>query len=180
MEHRREMNMWDLINNAFGKYPSQMKIIKYLMNYGFSVNEKFDGEFSLYSGKVEVRPSSLAEAIDVDKRVVIQVIKKIREDPKLFEFFKKLKPIADMSSASSKLLDLGIIEIKAEDPSKPGIISSVINLISSRGIGIRQVMVSDPIISDEPVGRIVTETPITTDLLSEIKKIKGIDSVVML
>ncbi len=85
-----------------------------------------------------------------------------------------------MSSASSKLLDLGIVEIRAEDPSKPGIISSVINLISSRGIGIRQVMVSDPIISDEPVARIVTETPITTDLLSEIKKIKGMDSVVML
>ena len=172
--------MWDLIYNAFGKYPSQMKIIKYLVNYGFSVNEKFDGEFSLYSGKVEVRPSSLAEAIVVDKRVVIQVIKKIVDDPKLFEFLKKLKPIADMSSASSKLLDLGIIEIKAEDPSKPGIISSVINVISNRGIGIRQVMVSDPIISDEPVARVVTETPISTEIMGEIKKISGIDSVVML
>ncbi|MHB1622430.1 MAG: regulator [Cuniculiplasma sp.] len=180
MEHKEVSKMWDLINDVFGKYPSQMKIIKHLINYGFSVNEKFDGEYSLFSGKVGIRPSSLAEAINVDKRVVIQVMKKIREDPKLFEFFKKLKSIADMSSASSKLLDLGIIEIKAEDPSKPGIISEVISKIASRGIGIRQVMVNDPIISEDPIARIVTERPIDLELLSEIKKIKGLDSVILL
>jgi predicted regulator of amino acid metabolism with ACT domain len=180
MEHNKVNDMWDLINDAFGKYPSQMKIIKHMMNYGFSVNEKFDGEYSLYSGKVEVRPSSLAEAINVDKRVVIQVIKKIREDPKLFEFFKKLKPTADLSSASSKLLDLGIMEIKVEDPNKPGVIRDIINVISSRNIGIRQVMVSDPELSDEPLARIVTEKNIDSDVVTEIKKISGVTSVTIL
>ncbi len=169
--------MWEILNDAFGKYPSQMKIVKYLMKYGFSINEKYDQEYSIFSGEVEVRPSSLSDAIGVDKRVVVQVIKKIIESDDLLKFFKKLRPIADMSSASSKLLNLGVIEIRADDPSRAGIISDVVSIIASRGIGIRQVIVNDPIISEDPVARIVTERPLDQDMLSEIKKVKGIDTV---
>jgi len=179
MEHRGE-KMWDIIKDSFGKYPSQMKVAKYLVNYGFSVKEKFDNEYGMFSGAVEVRPSSLAGAIGVDKRVVMQVMKKIIEDPKLFEFFSLLGPIADMSRASSKLLNLGIVEIIPEDASEPGIIANIINIISSRGIGIRQVIVKDPIICDEPKARVVTDTPIPPELITEMKKVKGIKGITLL
>ena len=170
-------SVWDLINDSFGRYPSQMKIIKYLIRYGFSVKEKYDMEYSIYSGNVEVRPSSISEAIEVDKRVVVQVIKKISENKDLLSFFRKLRPIADMSSASSKLLNLGVIEIKAEDPSKPGIIRDIVKIIADRGIGIRQVIVNDPIISEDPIATIVTERPLESEILMEMKKVNGVDTV---
>ena len=170
-------NMWDIIYNAFGKYHSQLTVVKYLMNYGFSVKEKYDNEFGIFCGSVEVRSNSLAMSVGVDKRVVIQVVTKIVNDKTLLGFFSKLTAIADLSSASSKLMNLGVIEIIPEDATKPGIISGALKIIADSGIGIRQVIVQDPIITEEPRAKIVTDTPLSPEIISKIKQspcIKGL------
>ncbi|MGP6219681.1 regulator [Caldiplasma sukawensis] len=172
--------MWKLLNDEFGKYSSQMKVVKFMIEYGFSVKEKFDNEYSMFSGPVEVRPSALAIAINVDKRVVNEVMKKILSKKNLFEFFQKLQPIADVSSASSKMMGYGVIEIIPEDATKSGIISGVISSISKRDIGIRQVIVQDPEIHDDPRARIVTDSQLPPELIMEIKNLKGVKGVLVL
>ncbi|MHB1507062.1 MAG: regulator [Cuniculiplasma sp.] len=173
-------SMWDIIQEAFGKYHSQMSVVKYLINYGFSVKEKYDNEYGIFCGSVEVRSNSLALSVGVDKRVVIQVVSKIVGDKTLFEFFSKLTAIADMSSAVSKLMNLVVLEIIPEDASKPGIISDALKIIADSGVGIRQVIVQDPVMVDEPRARIVTDSPLNPEVISKIRNIPNIKGLTIL
>ncbi|MHB8553034.1 MAG: regulator [Thermoplasmataceae archaeon] len=157
-----------------------MKVIRYFITYGLAINEKFPEEPSVYCANIEVRPNAIALAIGVDRRVVQGVVNKIFKDKELLRFFKEMRPIADMGLVSSKILHLGIIEIIPEDPAKSGIISGIINIISDFNIGIRQVMVDDPIISDSPRARIVTDSPLPGEALPLMRKVPGVKGIIIL
>ncbi|EQB67566.1 MAG: regulator [Candidatus Thermoplasmatota archaeon] len=172
--------MWDQITTKFGKNPSQMKVVRYFVTYGLSVNEKFPEEPSVFCANIEVRPNAIALAIGVDRRVVQSVVNKIFADKELLNFFKEMRPIADMGQLSSKILRLGVIEVIPEDPSKPGIISGIVKVIADYNIGIRQVMVDDPIISDSPRARIVTDSPLPGEAVPLMKKVPGVKGIIVL
>jgi hypothetical protein len=172
--------MWDQITTKFGKNPSQMKVVRYFVTYGLSVNEKFPEEPSVFCANIEVRPNAIALAIGVDRRVVQSVVNKIFADKELLNFFKEMRPIADMGQLSSKILRLGVIEVIPEDPSRPGIISGIVKIIADYNIGIRQVMVDDPIISDSPRARIVTDSPLPGDAVPLMKKVPGVKGIIVL
>ena len=172
--------MWDQITTKFGKNPSQMKVVRYFVTYGLSVNEKFPEEPSVFCANIEVRPNAIALAIGVDRRVVQSVVNKIFADKELLNFFKETRPIADMGQLSSKILRLGVIEVIPEDPSKPGIISGIVKVIADYNIGIRQVMVDDPIISDSPRARIVTDSPLPGEAVPLMKKVPGVKGIIVL
>ncbi len=172
--------MWELITLKFGKNPSQMKVVRYFVTYGLAVNEKFPEEPSVYCANIEVRPNAIALAIGVDRRVVQGVVNKIFADKELLNFFKELRPIADMGQVSSKILHLGVVEVIPEDPKQSGIISGIIKIIADFNIGIRQVMVDDPIISDSPRARIVTDSPLPGEALPLLKKVKGVKGIIIL
>ena len=172
--------MWDQITTKFGKNPSQMKVVRYFVTYGLSVNEKFPEEPSVFCANIEVRPNAIALAIGVDRRVVQSVVNKIFADKELLNFFKEMRPIADMGQLSSKILRLGVIEVIPEDPCKPGIISGIVKVIADYNIGIRQVMVDDPIISDSPRARIVTDSPLPGEAVPLMKKVPGVKGIIVL
>jgi hypothetical protein len=172
--------MWDQITTKFGKNPSQMKVVRYFVTYGLSVNEKFPEEPSVFCANIEVRPNAIALAIGVDRRVVQSVVNKIFADKELLNFFKEMRPIADMGQLSSKILRLGVIEVIPEDPSRPGIISGIVKVIADYNIGIRQVMVDDPIISDSPRARIVTDSPLPGEAVPLMKKVPGVKGIIVL
>ena len=172
--------MWDQITTKFGKNPSQMKVVRYFVTYGLSVNEKFPEEPSVFCANIEVRPNAIALAIGVDRRVVQSVVNKIFADKELLNFFKEMRPIADMGQLSSKILRLGVIEVIPEDPSRSGIISGIVKVIADYNIGIRQVMVDDPIISDSPRARIVTDSPLPGEAVPLMKKVPGVKGIIVL
>jgi len=166
--------MWDQITTKFGKNPSQMKVVRYFVTYGLSVNEKFPEEPSVFCANIEVRPNAIALAIGVDRRVVQSVVNKIFADKELLNFFKEMRPIADMGQLSSKILRLGVIEVIPEDPSKPGIISGIVKVIADYNIGIRQI------ISDSPRARIVTDSPLPGEAVPLMKKVPGVKGIIVL
>jgi len=71
---------------------------------------------------------------------------------------------------------LGLIPANA---SKPGILAGVAAIIAQAGISIRQVIMDDPEIVDDPHGFIVTEAPVPERLLPQIKQVDGVKSVVL-
>ena len=88
-------------------------------------------------------------------------------------------PVPDFGKVSSRL-GLGVLQIVATSASKPGIISVVSQIISRENISIRQVIVDDPELVDNPKATIVTESPIPGRLLEEMKSVPGVGAVVIL
>lgn len=171
--------MWKKIKSEFERYPSQLRVLKKMISIGLSVNVDEENKGHIFCEDIEIKPNSLANAVNVDRRVVVDVLARIVKDPDLITFFSDLRPVANLGKASSKL-GMGVIQIVASSAYKPGIIAGVANIISKEGISIRQVIVDDPEMVDEPRAIIVTDTPIPAILLPDMKKVPGVDAVVIM
>ena len=58
-----------------------------------------------------------------------------------------------------------------------GILASTSNLISKKGISIRQAYAEDTELQENPLLTIITEKPVSGDLINEFLKIKGVTRV---
>lgn len=170
--------MWKYIKDEFSKQPSQLKVVKKLVSIGLRV-ARDDDAIKIFCDDIEIKPNSLAKALNVDRRVVVEVIEKIVRDNTLGPFFSDLFPVANLGRASSRM-GFGVIQIVPDSASKPAIISGVSQIIAREGISIRQVIVDDPEINDDPRGIIVTDSPVPPSLLPEIRKVPGVEAVVIL
>lgn len=171
--------MWDYIKENFKKYPSQTKVLRKLISLGLSVRKDHEGTARVFCDDVEIKASALAFALGVDRRAVLDVLSKIVRDVEMSKFFNDLKPVPDFGKVSSKL-GMGVIQIVPTRATQPGIISGVSNIISREGISIRQVIVDDPELVDNPKATIVTDSPIPGKLLSDLKSVPGVEAVVIL
>ena len=171
--------MWEYINNKFERFPSQQRVVKKMISLGLSVRKDNEGEGHIFCESIEIKPNSLATALGVDRRVVVEVLAKILADSKLYSFFTDLRPVAHLGAVSSKM-GMGVIQIVPELASQPGIIAGVSNIISRANISIRQVIVDDPELVEDPRATIVTDSPIPSDLLPDLKKVRGVGAVVIL
>lgn len=171
--------MWHLIKEGFRKYPSQQKVLMKLITLGLSVKRDFEGVPKVYCGDVEVRASAIAQSLDIDRRAVLDALEKIVSDDQLENFFGNLTPVPNFGKVSAQL-GMGVIQIIAESANKPGIVAGVSSIFSQEGISIRQVIVDDPELTDNPRATIVTDGQIPSNLISEIKKVPGIQAVLLL
>lgn len=170
--------MWKYVKDAFSKQPSQLRVATKLISLGLRV-VKEDEEARIYCEDIEIKPNSIARAIGVDRRVVVGVIDKITGDSTLASFFRDLVPVANLGRASSRM-GFGVIQIVPESAGKPAIIAGVSQIIAREGISIRQVIVDDPELTEDPKGIIVTDSPVPASLLPEIRKVPGVQAVVIL
>lgn len=170
--------MWKYIKDEFAKQPSQMKVLTKLISIGLRV-VLVDDEVKIYCDDIEIKPNSLAKALKVDRRVVVEVMDKIVKDTTLAPFFRELFPVANLGRASSRM-GFGVIQIVPDSATKPAIISGVSQIIAKEGISIRQVIMDDPEINEDPRGIIVTDSPVPPSLLPEIRKVPGVEAVVIL
>ncbi len=150
-----------------------------MISLGLSVKKDFEGTGRIYCGDIEIKPNSLSRSAGVDRRVVLEVIKKIMEDDMLSKVFEGLRPTASFGS-SATIMGFSVIEILPESAQKPGIVSGVLSIISANGINVRQVIADDPDLTEEPRATIVTETPIPNELLGDLKKVAGVKALVLL
>ena len=125
--------MWDKINEKFKKYPARIRVAEKMIELGLSLNE--DGK--IYCGNLKVSDKSLATAADVDRRVIKSTIEIIKEDEELYNIFSKIIPAGTLLKNIAKDLELGVIEIEVGSESE-GILAATANLISKKGIDIRQ------------------------------------------
>ncbi len=170
--------MWKYIKDEFSKQPSQLKVVMKLVSIGLKVMQTDEGA-RIFCDNIEIKPNSLAKALQVDRRVVVEVMEKIVKDSTLGPFFQNLFPVANLGKASSKI-GLGVIQIVPDSAARPGIVAGVSQIISREGISIRQVIVDDPEINDDPRGIIVTDSPVPASLLPEIRNVPGVEAVVIL
>ena len=166
------IKMWERVNEKFKKYPARLRVAEKMIELGLSLNE--DGK--IYCGNLKISDKSLANAAEVDRRAIKSTIEVIREDEELYNLFSNIIPAGTLLKNIAKNLELGVIEIEVGSESE-GILASTTNLITKKGIGIRQAYAEDTELQQTPILTIITEEPVNGELINEFLKIKGVTRV---
>ena len=164
--------MWEKINQKFKKYPARIRVAEKMIELGLSLNE--DGK--IYCGNLKISDKALATAADVDRRVIKSTIGIIKDDEELYNLFKNIIPAGTLLKNIAKNLNLGVVQIEVGSDNE-GILAATANLISENGIGIRQAYAEDTELQKTPSLTIITEKPVSGDLIKEFLKIKGVTRV---
>ncbi len=164
--------MWSRIEEKFEKYPSQIIVAREFLRLGIAVK---DGK--AYCGEIELVPTKIAEALGVDRKVVIMAIQNIEKDDELRMVFSSLKPVANIAEVA-RILGFGVLEVYAESH-KVGIASGITSILAREGISIRYILAEDPELSVESKLTLVTETKIPGRLVDEFLNIDGVKKVVI-
>ena len=165
--------MWELLTRYFQRFPAQSRVAQTLLSQGLSVRE--DG---VYSGDVAISDTALARACNVDRRIISATVETIRREPDLMKVYSRLRPTCHLRDVAP-VLRWGVIEIVPSDAHEPGILSHVATVVAARGISIRQAIVDDPDLVEEPRLYVITEQPVPLDVIALIREGKGIKSVVI-
>ena len=166
------IKMWEKINEKFKKYPARLRVAEKMIELGLSLNE--DGK--IYCGNLKISDKALSTAANVDRRAIKSTIEIIREDDELYNLFSNIVPAGTLLKNIAKNIDLGVIEIEVGSESE-GILASTTNLITKKGIGIRQAYAEDTELQRSPILTIITEEPVKGDLINEFLKIEGVTRV---
>lgn len=164
--------MFDEILEKFEGSPSQQEVIRLLLERGFSVND----EGRVVSGGIEIPNTGIAREIGVDRRVVDSTTDTILEDEQLRRIFQNISAIPSLMDLAP-VLDLDVLTIEVFDAEQSGIVAEVTGLIADHDISIRQIISEDPEFTDEPRLHIITDDPVTGDLLVEIRNLEYVSRV---
>ncbi|MGC8497188.1 MAG: amino acid-binding protein [Thermoplasmata archaeon] len=159
------------INKKFEDYPAQRKILKLVLESGISITEN-----KFYCNGIEIPYSAIAKVCETDLRVVKKLAENISADKTLSSIFQKLRSTVNLKDVAPDL-GFGTLVIVPFNAREPGILSSVSNIISNYKISIRQAIVDDTELFEEPKLYIITESPIPPKMIPELKKIKSIKSI---
>jgi len=164
--------MWRDISHYFEAYPKQKKVAQKMLEYGLCIrNDK------IYCGIIELSDTKIARALQIDRRAVKATIQTINHYKKLYTIFSKLQPTCHLRGMAQEL-GWDVLEIIPNNASQPGILAEVASVIAKENISIRQAIVDDFEINEEPRLVVITEKPIPAYIIPKIKKIASVKAVV--
>jgi len=155
--------MFDEIMRKFEGSPGQQRVIRLLLERGFSVND----EGRVVSGEIEIPDTQVAREVGVDRRVVDSTTGAILEDEQLRRIFQNISQIPSLKDLAP-VLDLHVLTVEVNEADRPGIVAEVTTLIADRDISIRQTISEDPEFTDDPRLIVVTESPLPGDLIGTL------------
>ncbi len=165
--------MWRQLAKYFNKYPSRKKLAQKLLEYGLRVQDN-----KIFCGEIELSDSKIARALNVDRRIITSTIKTILEKNELKKVYERLEPTCHLINVAQNM-KWGVIEIIPEDPSMPGILAEIAKIVADAKLSIRQAVVDDFELSEEPRLFIVIEKQVPGILIPKIRKVTGVKAVVV-
>ncbi len=164
--------MFDEIMEKFEGSPSQQRVIRLLLERGFSVND----EGRVVSGGIEIPNTGIAREIDVDRRVVDSTTDAILADDELRRIFQNISQVPSLMDLAP-VLDLTVVSIAVTDAEAEGIVAEITGRLADRGISIRQTISEDPEFTDEPRLYLVTGEQLPGDLINELNDLAFVRSI---
>ncbi|MEM0449117.1 MAG: regulator of amino acid metabolism, contains ACT domain protein [Methanomassiliicoccales archaeon] len=165
--------MWSSLSKYFGRFPSQAKVARMLLELGLRVSNG-----SVYCGDIELSDSAIGRAAGVDRRIVRSTVETIESNPELISVFGKLRSTAMLKDVAP-VMGWSAIEIIPVNAQIVGIVADVTGVIAKAGISIRQTIVSDPELSTEPRLYVITEAPVPPEIIPDIKACRGVKSILI-
>lgn len=158
--------MFDEIMEKFSDSPGQQRVIRLLLERGFSVN---DGG-RVVSGGIEIPDTGIAREADVDRRVVDATTDAVLADDQLRPIFQNISAIPSLMDLAP-VLNLTVLTVAVRDAEESGIVATVTELVAEHDLSIRQVISEDPEFTDEPRMYIIADGELPGDLLNEIRRL---------
>ncbi|MFB6162715.1 MAG: amino acid-binding protein [Halococcoides sp.] len=164
--------MFDEIMAKFADSPSQQRVIRLLLERGFSVND----EGRIVSGSIEIPYTEIAREVEVDRRVVDATTDAILDDPQLREIFQNISQIPSLMDLAP-VLELSVVVVTVTDAEAQGIVAAVSEVVADHGLTIRQIVSDDPEFSDQPRLYVVTDEPLPGEMITEMKNLDFVRSI---
>jgi predicted regulator of amino acid metabolism with ACT domain len=164
--------MFDEIMEKFSDSPSQQRVIRLLLERGFSVND----EGRVVSGGIEIPDTGIAREIGVDRRVVDSTTDAILSDDDLRRVFQNISTVPSLMDLAP-VLGLAVLTVWVEDESAPGIVARVTGVLADNGIAIRQVISEDPEFTTDPKLYVVTDRSLPGDVLVAVRDLPFVQRV---
>jgi hypothetical protein len=166
--------MWSDIIHEFADSPSQSKVVRFLLENGFGINN---------SGRVtcngiEVPATQIAKAIGSDRRVVDATAHRILTIPSLREIFIRMRVTPDLSNVAESL-GLTVITVLPKNASERGIVGAAVRVLSGHSLSIRQIFVTDPQLSEEPKLVIIVDEVLPHGVIEEIRALPQVRKVII-
>jgi hypothetical protein len=165
--------MWKNLSKYFKGYPKRKKVAQKMLEYGLKIKNK-----KIYCGEIELSDSKIARSLDIDRRSITATIETISKNKELTDIFSKLSPTCHLKNVAPDM-NWGVIEIIPKDPSIPGIVAEIATHIAKSKISIRQAIVDDFEIYEEPRLFIITEKQIPPSLIPKIRKANGVKALLI-
>jgi hypothetical protein len=166
--------MWSDIIREFADSPSQGRVVRFLLENGFGVND----EGRICCNGIEIPATAVAKAIGSDRRVVDSTARRILDRPFLREIFLNIRATPDLSRVAESL-GLSVIVVMPRDANERGIVGATVRVIAEHGLAIRQIFVTDAQFSEDPRLVIIVEDPLPAGLVSEIRALPQVRQVII-
>jgi len=166
--------MWSEIIHEFADSPSQSKVIRFLLENGFGINE----EGRIACNGIEVAATQIAKAIGSDRRVVDATAHRILNIPSLRGIFLRMRATPDLSQVAESL-GLTVITVLPKNASERGIVGSAVRVLSGYNLPIRQIFVTDPQFSEEPKLVIILDEILPRGVIEEIRALPQVKKVII-
>ena len=166
--------MWSDIIHEFADSPSQSKVVRFLLENGFGINN--DGRVTCNG--IEVPATQIAKAIGSDRRVVDATTQRILTLPSLREIFVRMRATPDLSNVAESL-GLTVITVLPKNASERGIVGAAVRVLSGHNLSIRQIFVTDPQFSEEPKLVIIVDELLPHGVIEEIRALPQVKKVIL-
>lgn len=168
------MSMWAAIIREFSDSPSQSRVARFLLENGFGVN----AEGRIECNGIEMSATKAAKAIGTDRRVVDATARHILKSSSLKEIFTNIRATPDLSLLAGPL-GLSVVTVIPKDARERGIVGSALEVVTAHDLNIRQIFVTDPVLSEQPKLVIIIDGVIPGIVIEEIKKLPQVKRVIL-
>ncbi len=166
--------MWAEIMGYFSDSPAQVRVIRFLLENGFGVNE----EGRVICNGVEIPATHVARAIGIDRRVVDATGSRIITVPYLRGIFLNMQATPDLSRVADSL-GLSVITVLPRNAQEKGIVGSAVAVLHRYNLTIRQIFVTDPYFSENPKLVIIIDEPLPPGVVEELRALPQIRKIML-
>jgi len=150
----QRFRMWADISREFADSPSQSRVVRFLLENGFGINE----EGRIVCNGIEIPATHIGRAIETDRRVVDATARRILENRELREVFLRMRAAPDLSLVA-EALGLSVITLYPKDAHQKGIVGAAVQVLVDHDLSIRQIFVTDPYLAEEPKLVMIVDEP---------------------
>ncbi|MDO8842653.1 MAG: regulator of amino acid metabolism, contains ACT domain protein [Methanocalculus sp.] len=166
--------MWSDIIDAFSDSPSQLRVVRFLLENGFGVNES--GKIT--ANGIEMPATQVARAIGVDRRVVDTTARSILEHDTLKQVFCNIRVTPDLSLVA-EALGLAIITLIPKNATDKHIVASAVSILDRYDLSIRQLFVTDPILAEEPKLVMIIDGPLPHGVVEDLRDLPQVKRLIL-
>ncbi len=164
--------MWRKTAEYFSNHQERLSVARVLVENGLNIKNG-----KIYCNEIEIPIKRIAQAAKVDRRTVLETIKMINKNEELKTIFTLMRSAGLSLKEIARPLNLGVVEITADDPRSVGILAGAATILANEGISIRQALTDDPELSPEPRLTLIADRKIPGELIPKFLEIKGVAKV---